>query len=932
MERIWKWIKRNPAWATLALVVLLAGAGFLQRYSTTPARLPRQRAAAGESSPPLALHRAAELWAAGRTSLALAHYALLLRQNPSNVLAAQHLVSILSQHAFVLPTTITLAQDDHALVVGYSLEGRHIWTRSFDDTLQLWDAHTGQPLISPYKPNPIPCIYSPTPDGLCWVARTGTNQNAPEIGPGELEAGWLSVPEPTRSTAAPSSRAPNIRKVQIALDAAKNEVHSLSDHGARLLTASADNAVSIWDVASGQLYRRWSIPADSLTSGDLAPGADRAVLLTSAGARIWDTTNAQPAGPLLQGSEKVQSIVYSPDGRWIAGWSDDSDVFLWNARDGSLHSVIRDWSRHLGESPQFSADGQWLLMTGVGGTARLWDAATGYPVTPVLFHFYATVKVQAVADLSFDRRWLATLVPNYDQTLRLWDVPRAQLLNSPIHVPADEAIFSPDGQQLLTLASKEAVRIWRFRSDETAWLPRHYTGALSPVKALPAENRVLVVRRDTNGVAGLMDLNLGSWLTRLPNSETNTIFASLSPSGRLFATIHRDGNIKVWEAPPGRLVATLTAQPDETRGVEFSADSTRLLAICGAARVRVWETVSGRLLRADIAHEHAILQARFSPDGSRVATASRDQTARLWDIRTGRALLRPFRHESRVTSVQFSPDGHKLLTTCEGQAQLWDLTTGRQIFPGLRHEYHYVEDHMDEYLEMFACFSPDGCRLATASGFTVRTWDAHRGTALVEPLVHPTFVKGVAFSPDGTRLLTTCADGAARIWDARTGHPLAEPFRHRGMTYHFDAAWSADGRWIVTALPQEYWTRRLSLWEVPAAPLPVPPKLLDLAEALGGLRLDKQGMEQPVPWTEILTLQERLTTASEQINYTRWVKWFFSEGPSRTLSPSQRRTVADEVAELLAENTPDALGQAWQLAPTDPAVRTRLAGQPGRGL
>src|SRR5262249_34746336 len=54
-----------------------------------------------------------------------------------------------------------------------------------------------------------------------------------------------------------------------------------------------------------------------------------------------------------------------------------------------------------------------------------------------------------------------------------------------------------------------------------------------------------------------------------------------------------------------------------------------------------------------------------------------------------------------------------------------------------------------------------------------------------------------AFSPTGTRVVTTSADKTARVWDATTGKLLTSPLEHQDQVV--SAAFSHDGACVVTA-------------------------------------------------------------------------------------------------------------------------------------
>ncbi len=75
-----------------------------------------------------------------------------------------------------------------------------------------------------------------------------------------------------------------------------------------------------------------------------------------------------------------------------------------------------------------------------------------------------------------------------------------------------------------------------------------------------------------------------------------------------------------------------------------------------------------------------------------------------------------------------------------------------------------VEDHADWVNDV--AWSPDGTKLVSASrDKTAKVFDAKTGDSMVTFNSHNNTVNGVAFTPDGKQVVSSGADRQLRIWN-----------------------------------------------------------------------------------------------------------------------------------------------------------------------
>ena len=234
--------------------------------------------------------------------------------------------------------------------------------------------------------------------------------------------------------------------------------------------------------------------------------------------------------------------------------------------------------------------------------------------------------------------------------------------------------------------------------------------------------------------------------------------------------------------------AFLIGAPDRLRIGAFATDGLRLLDPAGgAAETRPMAPDGGP-------YRH--FSATPTRRGLRVAAWSGHERLDLLDD-TGRV----FRHlqvpgGDGAWSALFSPDGSRLVVQATGHAfggmrelLVFDADSGLLIAscPG----------HKRRILAL--AFSPDGSRLVSVSEDQLaRIWDPATGVLIATCHGHESKVLHVAFRPDGARLVTTSADGTVRQWDSITGREVQPAYdRHVGPVAV--AAYSPDGEWIASA-------------------------------------------------------------------------------------------------------------------------------------
>ena len=106
-----------------------------------------------------------------------------------------------------------------------------------------------------------------------------------------------------------------------------------------------------------------------------------------------------------------------------------------------------------------------------------------------------------------------------------------------------------------------------------------------------------------------------------------------------------------------------------------------------------------------------------------------------------------------------------------------------------------LKGHSD-YVHSVA-YSPDGSRIISGSDDnTIKIWDVNIGTCLKTLEGHSNYVGSVSFSPDSIRIISGSYDKTIKIWDANMGVCIKSLYGHSG--YVQSVAYSPDGSRIIS--------------------------------------------------------------------------------------------------------------------------------------
>jgi WD40 repeat protein/tetratricopeptide (TPR) repeat protein len=627
----------------------------------------------------------------------------------------------------------------------------------------------------------------------------------------------------------------------------------LLDHSAAVFSGHAGAVVGEAFTADGQVVtldqngqvRRWDVASqaeDKASRRDLPGGAIARYGILSANGRlaalalgnkvhVFETSTGKGTIQIDSASNQFRGAIFSPDNDRLV-IVDDKIRWL-NAASGEMIAFIdKRFDRF--SSLDLSADGLTLAIAGHGPIGSLFSIfrldATNRTVTPLARDVDSSSS--SASALSPDGQRISVGASRSGE-VRVYDTATGRTIaeHRAAHAsPISALAFSGDGLKLATADTEGTIKIWadaqKLNSQSTALVTlKGHHGAINTLGFSSDGKRLASTCMDKTARVWDLD-NAGAAIRLLERTSPFMSFVAGFSSDGQWMAVDNGNSVRLYDAATGRPVRELSAgSKSGTSSVAFSPTDHRLLAVgtgeaATGSYVTLWDidaaTELARLpgasdlpdFRMD-PYSEVVGALAFSPDGKYlvagfgpkwlIKSASSPNPLKVWDVATRRLIRRLNGHTGYCVSLDFSRDG-KLLASGSGDGTviIWSTQTWKKERT-LQNPDPPSSISQGRSQVGGVAFSPDGKTLAVASlGGTVQLWEVATGELQETLKGHSSAVTAVAFSPDGRTLASGSNDQTVRLWNLATRRQLMQLDAGSGaMGSVYSLAFSPDGKHLL---------------------------------------------------------------------------------------------------------------------------------------
>lgn len=579
----------------------------------------------------------------------------------------------------------------------------------------------------------------------------------------------------------------------------------------------------------------------------------------------------------------IRGLILSRDNKYLVSWSNDKTTIIW---DMATTRQIRKFAGHkdIVQKADISSDNKYLITFDFDMKLIVWEAATGKinrEIDARVFSLSLDGSKLYYMNLDFNTVCLPfnnldtpiptnlKLQPGYffnEKEYISFDTHSADLIDSETGIKVKRInqggyrfYISPDKKYYIT-GKEEKYKVYNYETGLELFALSGFPKELESLAIHPL--KPWVCGRDYTHVY-VWDYTTGSLIKKLEIKLNNLAFTNdgrylvgsdldvyfvnahtwevakefkkysfspdcmaFNPSGTLFATGYRNGQVKVWDMNRIKIVHHIVAGPEDKGDIfdmVFSPDGNTLITGGKEQVLKFWDVKTGKE-KTSISFSSSIDKICISPNGKTIACArgscvdgtylifmpswekktpeqlQKEKNERLdqygisvIDISAEPRLVYTLKgHESNVRDLKFAPDGKCIASGGDKEIILWDPQTGQAIkqIPNPDKSGWISSIDFDNTGQQFMTGSLNGeIKIWNKNtGEIIRKWQAHTGSTEGS-------VQSLIFH--NQKLISSSPDETIKFWDISTGNLIKTLTKPYGG---FDqAALSPDGKWFATA-------------------------------------------------------------------------------------------------------------------------------------
>ena len=541
--------------------------------------------------------------------------------------------------------------------------------------------------------------------------------------------------------------------------------------------------VTTWALPEGATARLGRGSEPKMT---FSPDGQALAIGTCLGLWLYDLATLSPVALWNVGRGVVQSVAFSPNGKWIAASHTGLMIKIWNVQNGTFWVQVK--SETFLEGMTFSNDNRYIAAAYWSTSAvEVWHVETGKPFARLTAD---TERAGIYRPISFspDTRLIAsTCRTNADgdaESIIVWDMQSGeQIASLSAHTYwVTTLCFSPCGKFLASGGEDGTVYVW----DVETWQQvKCYTDYGRVYRIIPSWTpdgtlRAAIINYDDTGPTTISVRDLESdeqlYMDQVWGQTATEFFSIyewgnnvLFSNGSQLAYECRHEFINVWTSD-NPVKRQFTHSPISwPRSILFSQDGKTLAVKHHQEGVVLWDIESKRSRPA--IKEASAGKNQFvykTDDGKLYAASIQDDTVTLWEADVeGAPLIEATGREYWSASPALAPTGTLFAYADEdGTVQVWNVQNAEKLY-GLAHPLEPSDDNDDEddgdFVDALK-FSRDGKLLASESkSNNIKLWDMELGEEIKTfPCDKVTGI--IEFLPCG-QYLSCCGKEDMIIWD-----------------------------------------------------------------------------------------------------------------------------------------------------------------------